>query len=58
MLSNKAGMSMLSRNIQCINAKYDEFSLFVDRVNITNHISAILLQECWTDDDAIDSLLH
>ena len=46
MLSNKAGMSILSGNIQSINAKYDEFSLFVYRVNITNPIGAILSQEC------------
>ena len=32
MLSNKAGMSILSGNIQSINAKFDEFSSFVDRV--------------------------
>ena len=56
MLSNKAGMSILSGNIQSINAKFDEFSSFVDRVNTHNPISAILLQECWIDDNAIDSL--
>ena len=53
MLSNKAGMSMLSRNMQSIKAKCDEFSLFVDRVNTT---SAILLHDCWIGDDEIDSL--
>ena len=56
MLSNKTGLSILSGNIQSINAKYDEFSSFVDRVNTTNPISAILLQECWINDDVIDSL--
>ena len=30
MLSNKAVMSILSGNIQSINAKFDEFSSFVD----------------------------
>ena len=49
-------MSILSANIQSINAKFDEFSSFVDRVNTHNPISAILLQECWIDDNAIDSL--
>ena len=43
MLSNKTGLSILSGNIQSINAKYDEFSSFADRVNTTNPISAILL---------------
>ena len=56
LLSSKAGMSILSGNIQSINAKFDEFSSFVDRVNTHNPISAILLQECWIDDSAIDSL--
>ena len=53
---SKAGMSILSGNIQSINAKFDEFSSFIDRVNTHNPISAILLQECWIDDNAIDSL--
>ena len=56
LLSSKAGMSILSGNIQSINAKFDEFSSFVDRVNTHNPISAILLQECWIDGSAIDSL--
>ena len=56
LLSSKAGMSILSGNIQSINAKFDEFSSFVDRVNTHNPVSAILLQECWIDDSAIDSL--
>ena len=56
LLSSKAGMSILSGNIQSINAKFDEFSSFVDRINTLNPISAILLQECWIDDSAIDLL--
>ena len=46
LLSSKAGMSILSGNIQSINAKFDEFSSFVDRVNTHSPISAILLQKC------------
>ena len=49
-------MSILNGNIQSINAKFDEFSSFVDRVNTHNPISATLLQECWIDDNAIVSL--
>ena len=56
LLSSKAGMSIISGNIQSISANFDEFSSFVDRVNTYNPISAILLQECWIDDNAIDSL--
>ena len=54
--SSKAGMSILSGNIQSINAKFDEFSSFVDRINTHNPISAILLLECCINDNAIDSL--
>ena len=56
LLSSKADMSILSGNIQIINATFDEFSSFVDRINTHNPISGILLQECWIDDSAIDSL--
>ena len=56
LLSSKAGMSIISEQIQSMNAKFDEFSSFVDRVNTHNPISAILLQECWIDDSALDSL--
>ena len=50
LLSSKAGMSIISGNIQSINAQFDEFSSFVDRVNTHNPISAIVLQECWIND--------
>ena len=53
---SKVGMSLISGNIQSINAKFDEFSSFVDRVSTHNRISAILLQECWIGDNEIDSL--
>ena len=56
LLSSKAGVSIISGNIQSINAKFDEFGSFVDRVNTHNPISAILLQECWIDDSVIVSL--
>ena len=49
-------LSIISGNIQSINAKFDEISFFVDRVNTHNPISAISLQECSIDDSAIDSL--
>ena len=56
LLSSKASMSILSENIQIINAKFDEFSSFDDRGNTHNPFRAILLQECWIDDStcAID----
>ena len=47
LLNTKAGLSILSVNIQSINAKFDEFESFIDKVNQTHHISTICLQECW-----------
>ena len=43
MLAYKAGLSILSGNIQCINAKFDDFQLLVSRVNICHHISDIYM---------------
>ena len=46
LLVHKASFSILSLNIQSVNAKFDEFQLFVNRINLTNPIIAICLQEC------------
>ena len=46
-LVRNAGFSILSLNIQSVNAKFDEFELFVYRMNLTNPISVICLQEYW-----------
>ena len=50
LLANKAGYTILSINIQSIHAKFDEFEAFINRMNVTNPISAICLQECWLDE--------
>ena len=47
LLQKKAGLSILSVNIQCVNAKFDEFQAFVDRINVKSPINVICLQECW-----------
>ena len=47
LLIHMAGFSILSLNIQSVNAKFDKFQLFVNRMNLTNPISVICLQECW-----------
>ena len=47
LLVKKPGLSILSVNIQSVNAKFDEFESFVSRMNLINPISAICLQECW-----------
>ena len=56
MLANKAGITILSRNIQSIKAKFDELEAFINRVNTSNPISLICLQECWLDEKNIESI--
>ena len=46
-LSQKAGLCILDLNIQNIFSKFDELESFVDRVNATNPIAVICLNECW-----------
>ena len=46
LLVHKAGFSILSLNIQSVNAKFDEFQLFVNRMNLTNPISVICRGVC------------
>ena len=50
LLVKKPGLSILSVNIQSVNAKFDKFESFVSRINLINPISAICLQECWLGD--------
>ena len=56
MLANKAGLTILSGNIQSIKAKFDELEAFINRVNTSNPISLICLQECWLDEKNIESI--
>ena len=51
LLTNKAGYTILSINIQSIHAKFDEFEAFINRMNVTNPVSAIYLQECWLNEN-------
>ena len=51
LLTNKAGYTILSINSQSTNAKFDEFEAFINRMNVTNPISAICLQECWLNEN-------
>ena len=52
MLNTKAGLCILSLNIQNIFSKFDEFKCFIDRVSVTNPISAICLNECWIHENS------
>ena len=56
MLANKAGLTILSGNIQSIKAKFDELEAFINRVNTSNPISLICLQECWLEEKNIESI--
>ena len=56
MLANKTGLTILSGNIQSIKAKFDELEAFINRVNTSNPISLICLQECWLDEKNIESI--
>ena len=51
LLNKKAGLTIISVSIQCVNAKFDDLESFIDGVNITNPISVICLQECWLKDN-------
>ena len=50
LLNKKAGLTILSVNMQCVNTKFDDLQSFINRVNLTNPISVICLQECWLKD--------
>ena len=47
LLITKSGLCILDLNIANIFAKFDLFQSFIERVNISNPISAICLNECW-----------
>ena len=42
-------MSVLSLNIQSINAKFDEFKIALDQLNNKQPINIICIQETWVD---------
>ena len=49
-ISSKGGLSIISISIQYVNAKFDEFQAFIDRINVKNLFNVICLQECWLKD--------
>ena len=50
LLNKKAGLTILSVNIQCVSTKFDDLQSFINRGNLTNPISVICLPECWLKD--------
>ena len=47
---SKAGLTILSVNIQCVNTKFDDLESLINRGNLSNPINVICLQECWLKD--------
>ena len=41
------GIAYCSTLRQCVNAKFDVFQAFIDRINVIKPINVICLQECW-----------
>ena len=52
LLKNKAGLCILDLNVSNIFAKFDELESFINRVNVSNPISAICLNECWIKENS------
>ena len=50
LLTSKTGLCILNMNIQNVFAKFDLFSLFIERVTVSNPISVICLNECWINE--------
>ena len=58
LISSHAGFSILDMNICNAFAKFDELEIFIQRVNSTNPVSIICLNECWLNDQSAVSILH
>ena len=58
LISSHAGFSILDMNICNAFAKFDELKIFIQRVNSTNPVSIICLNECWLNDQSAVSILH
>ena len=56
LITSKGTLSIMSLNCQSINAKFDDFQLFIERSNKIGHLSVICLQETWTDNNCDISL--
>ena len=46
---SRSKLSVLSLNIQSINAKFDEFKIALDQLNSKQPINTICIQETWVD---------
>lgn len=58
LISNDAGLCIVDLNICNIYSKFDLLKSFIDRVNVSNPISAICLNECWIKEDSDVCMLN
>ena len=57
-ISKNTGLSILDINICNAFAKFDELKLFIQRVNVSNPVSIICLNECWLSGQSDVSMLN
>ena len=54
----KGKLGIMSSNCQSINSKFEDFRLFIDRINKVEDIGVVCLQETWTSESDDVSLFH
>ena len=52
-MQTQSPIGIMSLNCQSINAKFDDFQLFIERSNKMGHLSVICLQETRTDNNCV-----
>ena len=57
-ISKDTGLSILDMNICNAFTKFDELEIFFQRVNVSNPVSIICLNECWLSDQSDVSILY
>ena len=57
-IAKDTGLSVLDMNICNALTKFDEFELFIQRINVSDLVSIICLNECWLSDQSDVSILH
>ena len=56
MSSNNSNFSILSLNVQSINAKFDELKITIEQINQVHTISVICIQESWLENESNNNL--
>ena len=53
---NNSNFSILSLNVQSINAKFDELKITIEQINQVHTISVICIQESWLENESNNNL--